>query len=294
MKDLEKLAEEPQYLLFDTSPKITPQKTQDIQEAFYSQGYCVYKNITDAKDFLHEFISSLDTEKLPLFKNNLDQMQLAKHDKLPVCHDIVHTGFQALHYDMGQPFLADQDQTLYTISALWRPANTPANPKAKTRLVSLEKLLEQNSFGNLDEIKTRFTDYIKNHGDGWIEPEPHNTHRLACFARVIDAVSGLNLLTGQIDTMIGQVFAYDKNLDGKTGLQQEQDYFAKAGLNLEQVEEQIELLPGELLIFDNLRVVHGRIGERKARELENFIYGIKKASKQDIDAYREWLLLSSC
>lgn len=290
MKKTETIVEEAQYLLFDTSPKIQQNPTQTIPESFYSQGYCLIDSVQNPGDFLHAFISSLNTEKLPLFKHNLSEMQLAKHDLLPVCEDIVQTGFQALHYDMGQPFLAEQDQTLYTISALYRPKETPANPKAKTRLVSLETLLSQKSFGDIDTLKEQFLEYIQNHGDGWLRPEPHNTHRLACFARVVDAISGMNKLTKQIDTMIGQVFEYDENLDGLAGYRQEKNFFKQAGLDLEAAEEQIEILPGQMLIFDNLRVVHGRIGERKARELENFIYGIEKAAKHDINTYADWLL----
>ncbi len=293
MKQLEKLAEEPQYLLFDSSPKIIPNKTLELPESFYSQGFCLIDDIPDPKEYLHAFISSIDTKKAPLFKNNLQDMQLAKHDKLPVCQDIVQTGFQALHYDMGQPFGTDVDQTLYTISALWRSPDTPANPAAKTRLVSLKDLLSQKTFGSPEVVRERLMAYVDSFGDGWVKPEPFNTKRLACFARIIDAISGQNELTKQIDTMIGQVFEYDENLDGVTGLQQEQAFFQQAGLDLPAVEQQIEILPGQMLIFDNQRVVHGRIGERKARELDNFIYGIKKAAPEDIHAYTDWLL-SQC
>lgn len=213
-------------------------------------------------------------------------MKLAKEDALPVCEDIVQTGFQALHYDMGMPFLAEQPQTLYTVSALYRPIDSEPNPEAKTRIVYLPQLLSQQS---VDNAESKLIEYVRKHGDGWAQPEAHNTHRLAIFARVIDAITGRKSLADKIDTMIGQCFNYDANLKGEYGLKQEQEFFKAAGYDLPAVEDQIVLRPGEMLVFDNMRCVHGRVGKRRKRELINFIYGVEQAEVGDIDRYRVWL-----
>ena len=281
-----------QQLLFETSPFIKP-ASLPVHDSFYTNGYTTFSEITSIEDALQKcqkFIGSLDGSRLPLLSSALSRIQPAKVDRIPVCDEIVQTGFQALHFDMGQPFLAEQAQTMYLISALYRPTSSEPNSEAKTRLVNLEKLLSQKSFGSKGEVEQKFTHYVSQYGDGWHEPEFHNTQRLAIFARVIDAVSGLNKMTEKIDTMIGQCFEYDESQKGNYGLKQETDFFAQAGLDLKKVEEQIEIKPGQLLIFDNLRCVHGRIGKRKKQELYNFIFGVKKAAENEIDNYRDWMI----
>jgi hypothetical protein len=113
--------------------------------------------------------------------------------------------------------------------------------------------------------------------------------RLAVFARVLDAISGGNTLAAKIDTMIGQCFDYDHDLKGEYGMRQEQAFFQSAGLDLTKVEEQIALAPGDMLIFDNIRCVHGRVGQRRKRELIHFLYGAKQASDKEIQVFRTWL-----
>ena len=38
----------------------------------------------------------------------------------------------------------------------------------------------------------------------------------------------------------------------------------------------MRLRPGQILIFDNLRVAHGRLGLRKARELHQLVLGYRR------------------
>jgi len=262
-----------------------------IPEAFYVEGHTLLSGFSsheDALAYCQNFVRCIDPERLPPFAAGYRDMQLAKIDRIPVCDEIVHTGFQALHYDMGQPFLTDHPQTMYVLSALYRPFDLPPNPEGKTRLVILEKLLKQKPFSKNAEKK--LIDYVREHGDGWLEPNKHNTQRLAIFARVLDAVSGLNELTEKIDTMIGQCFEYDISTQGNQGLQAEYAFYAKAGYDLGSVEKQFALEPGQLLIFDNLRCVHGRVGKRHKEELYNYLFGFETAKTETIDQYRSWLI----
>lgn len=283
--------EEVQHLLFD-QPRIKNQGTVVVPDPFYNAGYFTVQNLGDdssAQAYLDALVRSIDGQRAPLLATTLPRTVLAKKDAIPVCQDIVQTGFQALHYDMGMPFMASKPQPLYTISALYRPMDSAPNPLAKTRLVFLPKLLHQFKMGNRKQIEQQLLSYVRDHGDGWLKPKPHNTHRLAIFARVLDAVSGQNRLSDKIDTMIGQCFDYDHDPDGLNGLAQEQAFFSALGLDLAKAEEHLVLAPGEMLVFDNMRCVHGRIGRRRQRELINFLYGVKEASETEIENYRNWL-----
>ena len=50
-------------------------------------------------------------------------------------------------------------------------------------------------------------------------------------------------------------------------------FFARHGLHIDDVEISIDLQPGELLVFDNLAVAHGRRGTRKPGELRQRMFG---------------------
>ncbi len=50
-------------------------------------------------------------------------------------------------------------------------------------------------------------------------------------------------------------------------------FFARHGLRIDDVEISVPLQPGELLVFDNLAVAHGRRGTRKPGELRQRMFG---------------------
>jgi hypothetical protein len=56
-------------------------------------------------------------------------------------------------------------------------------------------------------------------------------------------------------------------------LDEECGYFARHGLRLGAAEEEIVLSSGEMLIFDNLAVAHGRRGRRHTGELHQLCIG---------------------
>lgn len=282
-----------QELLFDQAPFTIKPKSSDfcIPESFYARGYSLharFESLLEAHNFLYDFVAHINPASTAFAKDAVSRMQLAKLDLIPLCHEITSTGFQALHWDMGQPFENDQPQTMYTIGALYRPLGE-RNPNAKTRLVNIEHLCNQTNFGGQTVVSDKLHHYVQRYGDGWVEPSPHNTKRLACFARVLDAMQEPHQLCDEKESMIGQCFSYDNKHDGAFGFQQEADFFARYGVNLNAIEEQIEIRPGQMLIYDNLRIVHGRIGERKPKELFNFLFGIKKSTDQDINAFTKWL-----
>jgi alpha-ketoglutarate-dependent taurine dioxygenase len=56
------------------------------------------------------------------------------------------------------------------------------------------------------------------------------------------------------------------------------DFFGRLGLDVAAVEIEIALRPGDLLVFDNLALAHGRRGSRSPGELHQRVYGHQSLS----------------
>src|SRR5579884_1882890 len=115
-----------QRLLFDETPPIRPADPTawPLPEGFYRDGFALLSGIRSAdkaRDTLDRFVAHADPARLPLFGRFAGRVQLAKVDRIPVCHDIVPRGFQALHFDMGQPVVSDSTQTMYLLLGLYCP-----------------------------------------------------------------------------------------------------------------------------------------------------------------------------
>jgi hypothetical protein len=280
--------------LFDTQTllfgKLTHPKSRAnliVPEHYYKHGWTVLDNIStelDAVEISKDFISKIDPDRLPLQKLFQYRIDLAKADHIPVCDDIITTSFQVLHFDMGHPFIESSDQLLITHVGIYLPLNTAHKVTAKTRLLELDNLLKGVSADK--QIEAKILKYVKSYGDGWGET---NTQRLACFARFLDALKASPEFQNERDKTVGQWFHNEEKTDEATAHQNEIDYYSKHGIDLSKQEKQIALRPGQLLIVDNSRVVHGRIGKRKAKELFNFMFGLPSASPNDIKALRKYI-----
>ncbi len=261
----------------------------NLPEEFYSKGYAYLEDIPNfqkAQEVLEESIFNIDTTKLPIYKLFLPQIQLVKRDQIPICNDSVETSFQALHFDMGQPIFSTEPQNMYLITGLYIPAES--KPKtARTRVISLKGL-----FAGVDpkELEKKIIDYVREYGDGWFYPSKVNTYRISCFARILDALSGTTELADYIDKTMAQWFQDSKNKDGMRSMDREKHFYLKRGVDLDKIEEDIVIKPGALLIVDNMRTAHGRIGKRDAKETWQFMYGVNEVSPKDIDSFRKSLI----
>ena len=56
-------------------------------------------------------------------------------------------------------------------------------------------------------------------------------------------------------------------------LRAEVAFFERHSLRLEEVTVEVGLSPGELLVFDNFALAHGRRGTRRAGELRQWVFG---------------------
>jgi hypothetical protein len=134
---------------------------------------------------------------------------------------------------------------------------------AVTRLVPLAGLLSQRRWPSQSELVARLTAYGRTHG-AWNDDLGYLEGSLA---RVVDAVDGVPVLPSvKVDDefLCGMEF---ESLDA------ELDFFVRHSLTVAAVEIEVPLSPGELLVFDNLALAHGRRGTRQPGELHQWVFG---------------------
>jgi hypothetical protein len=271
-----------QQLLFKSSPYVTEGEKGTAPSDYYERGWTIVSGIPDAQgaaQYQSEFIAGLDASRLPLHSLFLNRIKLAKADHIPVCDDVIQTEFQILHFDMGMPFhRTSTEQMVVTHVGVYLPATTTHQVGARTRVVELSGLLKPLALP-ATLVDQRLASYAAAYGDGW---GATNTGRLACFARVVDAATAKNKLTADVDKTVGQWFATESHLDSVDAHRKELDFFHRNGIDLKGAEKQILLTPGQLLLIDNLRVIHGRIGRREPGELCNLMFGVEAVTAADV------------
>lgn len=262
-----------QALLFDRTKPAVLTETVAIPEQFYDDGYAVVKDIASAYDayrFLQRFIPSIDPARVPMVGRFQKRMQLAKADRFSVCCDADATHFQPLHFGMGHPLLEGREPQMFLLMALYCP---PESASAATmRVATVQKLLRQRAWGAPETIDLRIQNYVDQYGDHV---------RLAYFAHLLDAIAGKKALAERMHQPLEEHFR---------GPRHEQDFYALCGVDALNVEAAIVLQPGQLLLIDNLRAVHGNDGRREAGELYQLMYGLERASAEDIAAIRMHLV----
>jgi hypothetical protein len=277
-----------QQLLFDRTELVTEAGKTQIPEQYYRHGWSIVDNIADecaAIKYQAAFINSIDKSKVPFHERFHNRIQLAKADQIPVCDDIIASSFQVLHFDMGHPFLESEGQLFISHVGIYLSRTTEHTATARTRIVELAGLLKYLLLSP-QTIENQLTGYVGKYGDGW---EDHNTYRLACFMRFLDALSHKPELKDHIDKTVGQWFHNNNKIDEQSAYQHEAAFYAKHGIDLSKFEHQVTLKPGQLLILDNVRVVHGRIGKRTTKELFNFMWGIEAIKSEDVATLRQFI-----
>jgi hypothetical protein len=274
-----------QRLLFDQTRRACEADPIDVPEDFYERGWTIVDGVADhehAVAIQERLIAGIDPERVPFHDLFAERVQLGKADLIPVCDDVVATSYQVLHFDMGLPFAEGLDQLLVSHVGIYMPADTEHEVTARTRLLELDGILAETGLGAA-EIEARVVEYARRHGDGW---EDHNSLRLACFVRVVDALAAEPEVTEKIDKTVGQWFMDGERLESTDAHAQESEYYARHGIDVLAREQEVALAPGQLLFVDNTRVVHGRTGKRRAQEIFNFMFGVPSIDDADVAALR--------
>lgn len=170
--------------------------------------------------------------------------------------------FQTLHFDFGVPLEPKVARDIGRYTALYIPQGF-GEVSGVTRVVPLARLLTQRVWPPEAELLARLVGYGKTHG-AWNDDEGYLE---GSFARVVEAAAGAPTLPSvklEPDFLCGTEF---------DSLDSELRFFQRHSLRVNAVQIEIPLSPGELLVFDNLAVAHGRRGTRRPGELRQRVFG---------------------
>jgi len=187
--------------------------------------------------------------------------------------------FQTLHIDFGVPLAPGEPADVARFTALYAAADARPS-QAHTRLVSLAPLLSRRTWPDQNELVDRFAAYGSSHG-AWDDTAGYLEGSLA---RVVEAATGAEPVLPSVKTTPG----FRCGLEF-VSLAEEFRFFSERGVPL-NIEHEVCLEPGELLIFDNLLVAHGRRGSRQPGELHQRVIGYRQMLPDQQRAIRDQFL----
>lgn len=170
--------------------------------------------------------------------------------------------FQTLHFDFGVPLDPKVEWDVGRYTALYIPMGF-GQVSAVTRLAPLAPLLAQRAWPSESELLARLVAYGKTHG-AWNDDQGYVEGSLA---RVVEAAAGAPALPS---VKVDAGFLCGMEFDS---LDAELRFFELHSLRVDEVQVEIPLSPGEMLVFDNLAVAHGRQGVRRPGELHQWVFG---------------------
>jgi Taurine catabolism dioxygenase TauD, TfdA family len=177
--------------------------------------------------------------------------------------------FQTLHFDFGLPLDPKLDQDIARYTALYIPRGV-RSVSAVTRLVPLTGLLSQRTWPPFAELLGGLIAYGRTHG-AWDDARGYVEGSLA---RVVEGAAASSPCLPSVKSDPG--FLCGTEFDS---LRSEVAFFEQHGLRVKEAEVELDLQPGELLVFDNLAVAHGRRGTREPGELRQRVYGHRRLSR---------------
>ena len=188
--------------------------------------------------------------------------------------------FQTLHFDFGIPIVPLRDQDVARYTALFIPRSA-VGVTAVTRLVPLDALVGQRRWpADRAALLENLTAYGESHG-AWDDADGYCEGSLA---RLVEAAAGAARLPSVKST---PGFLCGMEFDNLAG---ELSFFKRLGVDVQAVEVEVPLRPGELLVFDNLTLAHGRRGSRRPGELHQRVYGHRSLSPAAQCALRDRFL----
>jgi hypothetical protein len=173
--------------------------------------------------------------------------------------------FQTLHFDFGLPLDPKVEQDVARYTALHVPTRL-AHASAITRLVPLAGLLRQRTWATRTQLIDRLVTYGRTHG-AWDDARGYAE---GSFARIVEAAAGGSPTLPSVK--VASDFLCGLEFDS---LPSELEFFVHHGLSVEEVQIDVCVHPGELLVFDNLALAHGRRGTRQPGELHQRVFGVR-------------------
>ncbi len=208
------------------------------------------------------------------------RLELVGQFVVPPADGVPTRPFQTLHVDFGLPLAPARPADLATYTALHVPLGA-ATEGATTRLVPLDRLLAQRTWATREELVRRFERYGHTHG-AWDDGEGYVE---GSVARLVEAAAGevpvLPSVKEQPDFRCGLEF---------DAAEAEARHLAALGADVDAVAVDVRLEPGDLLVFDNHAVGHGRRGRRLPGELHQRFFGVRAAGVAEQLRMRDRLL----
>jgi hypothetical protein len=173
----------------------------------------------------------------------------------------VQRDFQALHLDFGLPRATPQPVSVARFTALHCAAEGIGSGAA-TRVVPLAELFSRRSWPAQEDLceRLRMT----------TDDDPAE----GVLARIVAAVDR----SDDLPAKDADGFLCGMEFDS---VEAEHRYFSRHDLPLSDAERQVVLSPGDLLIFDNLAIAHGRRGRRQPSELHQLCIGFRSLDQSD-------------
>ena len=184
--------------------------------------------------------------------------------------------FQTLHIDFALPVRPVGPRDLAYRTALHVPAGGESSGAA-TRFVPLASVLPRVGADGV----ARLAEYGRTHGAFTDDAEGYAEGSLARLVDALEQVPALPSVKVESDFLCGTEFA---------SLREEVAFFAARGIDLEAITVEVVLEPGQMLVFDNLAVAHGRRGVRRPGELRQWVFGTRNASVAEQLAARDLVL----
>ncbi|MBS1507229.1 MAG: hypothetical protein JSS79_11340 [Bacteroidetes bacterium] len=285
-----------QSLLFNRTTPVTSNFVVDSDDIsvrrFALDGFDLVDGLPDifaALAYLERYLGLYLRQYASVHDPFASEIRLAKVDRIPVCSPAISESFQALHFDMGLPLDPDlaAGSSLFNFAALYVPYNV-VNPHASTRLLPLRRL----SLSPDRALASKLDVYVKEYGDGWAKPSYVNTGRLGSLARVLDSLNAEPQLTDYYNKAVWEWFNEIPSEDGLIEYQREAEFFRQFEIDIETLEDRVQLVPGQLLIIDNISCVHGRVGRRQFEEVYQVLYGSPSVSQTQIIHIKDHLVAS--
>lgn len=187
--------------------------------------------------------------------------------------------FQTLHFDFGLPVDPKVAHDVGRYTALHIPAGF-GSVYAATRLVPLAALLSQRAWPSQAELRARLSAYGRTHG-AWDDDQGYVEGSLARIVEAAAAAPALPSVKAEPGFLCGTEFG---------NLGSELDFFKLHSLSVEDVQTEVALSPGELLVFDNVALAHGRRGVRRPGELRQWVFGDRALGVEALRELRDRLL----
>lgn len=195
--------------------------------------------------------------------------------------------FLALHFDFGHALFPLAPADVHLFVALYLPRSS-ARASAATRVVRIEDIRSQRRWGSRECIDERLWSYAGSHGSSW-DWDGESGNRTSCFARVLDALCPPHRLTNFRTTPPERWYEVSQAGHEFGALCDEAAFYASCGVALEPIEQPVVLQPGQLLVLNNMRTVHGRDGTRRPGELYQFLLGVRGVPPDKAVLIRHWL-----